>query len=239
MAVLMREWTLPVADVFGPVWQGEGPHAGLRCSFLRLGLCNLHCEWCDTAYTWDRDRFDVQAECPPRDAAWIRGELAGHGTDRLVLTGGEPLIHRRNEALLDVLTWWRAAGRTVDVETNGTLPPPAWHQWIDLAAVSPKLGQSADAYDRRIRPDVLAEWAGLPQAVLKVVCRDGTDVADLARKLHTWGDWSPDRVWVMPEGDSASDVLDTAREIEESVTDCGFNLTLRMHTLIYGKERGR
>lgn len=37
---------LPVNEVFGPVIQGEGPYAGRQASFVRLGLCNLHCPPC-------------------------------------------------------------------------------------------------------------------------------------------------------------------------------------------------
>lgn len=39
--------TMPlVAEVFGPTFQGEGPSAGQRAAFIRLGTCNLTCTWC-------------------------------------------------------------------------------------------------------------------------------------------------------------------------------------------------
>ena len=33
--------------------QGEGPAIGRPRTFVRLSSCNLHCVWCDTAYTWN------------------------------------------------------------------------------------------------------------------------------------------------------------------------------------------
>ena len=45
---------LRVNEVYDrPTVQGEGPHVGRLCTFVRLWGCNLHCRWCDTPYTWD------------------------------------------------------------------------------------------------------------------------------------------------------------------------------------------
>jgi 7-carboxy-7-deazaguanine synthase len=86
---------LPVSEVFGPVWQGEGPHAGLRTGFVRLGLCNLSCEWCDTPYTWDASRFDLAHEFGPMPVAKVHEQLAAMDVDTVCLSGGEPLIHHK------------------------------------------------------------------------------------------------------------------------------------------------
>ncbi len=53
---------LLISEVFGPTLQGEGPSAGQAAAFVRLGACNLSCAWCDTAYTWNRDKFDLSRE---------------------------------------------------------------------------------------------------------------------------------------------------------------------------------
>ena len=221
---------LPVSEVFGPVWQGEGPHAGMRCSFLRLGLCNLACEWCDTPYTWDRSRFDVDAECPPMAAADILAALAAHNTQMLVLTGGEPLIHATNSTLSDVV--WNFAG-DVDVETNGTQPPPAWKHRVSLFAVSPKLWTGGPV-GKRLKPMLLNTWADQPNAYFKIVCQTPEQVAEVA--THSWA-W-PEKTWIMPEGRSAQEVLASASQIEAAVAEHGFHFTLRMHTLMHGDERG-
>lgn len=228
--------TVPVAEVFGPVWQGEGPHAGWRCGFLRLGLCNLTCEWCDTPFTWDHDRYDLAAECPPRDAAWITRELARLGVHHLVLSGGEPLIHARNPALREALNLWTGWGRTLDVETNGTLPPPPWAGIVSLFAVSPKIN-TRDPEHRRLRPKALQAWAEQDNAILKFVCSRPEDVDTAADLAERYG-WARDRVWIMPEGVTAYTILAHAAQLEPRVAHHGFQFTLRQHALLHGNERG-
>jgi hypothetical protein len=42
--------TLRISEVFASI-QGEGPWVGRPSVFMRLGLCNLECAWCDTKFT--------------------------------------------------------------------------------------------------------------------------------------------------------------------------------------------
>lgn len=220
--------TVPVAEVFGPVWQGEGPHTGEVAWFLRAGLCNLSCEWCDTPFTWDHTRFDVNAECPPTTADELADRLPTPLGNLLVVTGGEPLIHAVNPALRAVLARWATLGGRIDVETNGTRPPADWpvRTWV----VSPKIGTRDPAKKRALHP----AWVGRPNAILKVVCSSPEDVDRVA----DFG-WDAHRVWVMPEGVEAGPLLDTARRIADAAARHGFNLSLRQHVLLYGTERAR
>ena len=48
---------LKLSEIFESI-QGEGPTAGEPCVFLRLAMCNLHCRWCDTKYTWDWKKYE-------------------------------------------------------------------------------------------------------------------------------------------------------------------------------------
>ena len=233
-----RTPTLPVSEVFGPVWQGEGPHAGRLCSFVRLGLCNLSCTWCDTPYTWDRTRFDVDVECPPRTAMWIADQLSHHDTDMVVLSGGEPLMHQRSEVLQDLIDTSDAEWH---VETNGTIAPTEWFSnAVTHFTVSPKLDQG-DPEKKRLKPKALAVFADLAdqgRCSWKVVCATPHDVhvaADLFRQYEV----PPAARWVMPEGTTPQAVMDGARAIAAAATPHRPNPTLRRHTLTYGPERAR
>lgn len=103
---------LEVHSIFNTI-QGEGPFAGRQAVFVRLAGCNLQCPACDTDYTEGRWKA-----MPLQILEFVR-EMKD-APSLVVITGGEPFrqnIHLLVEILL-------AEGYTVQVETNGTLPPP-------------------------------------------------------------------------------------------------------------------
>ncbi len=228
--------TLPVSEVFG-AWQGEGPFTGRRCTFVRLGRCNLHCSWCDTPYTWDTGRYNVGAECPDIDTEIVAADIEDdYGI--VVLSGGEPLIHQRTTALLDLFCN-RLPHVELHVETNGTIHPVSWMaQRVQHWSVSPKIAEQGDMPARRIKPQVIECFVGLPGAIFKIVCRDIEEVYMASAFASHYG-IPVSRLWIMPEGVSEAAVIDTARAIAPAVGECGANLTLRQHVLMYGAERKR
>lgn len=228
-----------VSEVFGPTIQGEGPHAGRRVWFVRTGLCNLSCSWCDTPYTWDETRFDVKADNPLTEPDvvwdWLLARGADEG-DRVVLSGGEPLMWASQ--LPDYLhPRWRW-----HVETNGTRPPPPW--WlarIEHTSVSPKINTD-DPVSKRLRWPVLEEWAEHAHngaAVFKFVATDPTiDIERIEAVVGRLG-LCADEVWVMPEGTTPERVLAGMGDLAGPVLEHGWNLSSRLHTLMWGEERGR
>lgn len=249
---------LAVSEVFGPTIQGEGPAAGRRCGFLRLGGCNLTCRWCDTAYTWDwtgvsdaaRERggpFDPKAElysCEPTEiAAW----LVGLDVPLLVVSGGEPLLQQ--SALTSTLLRYRLRSRhlgrgvRVEVETNGTRAPDGrLVEQVDRFVVSPKLDHSR-AGPRKVRvvPDVLGRFArvhadGSADVALKFVVRT---VGDLEEVAGIAAEVAGVPVWVMPEGRTVEGVTAVLRDVADGVVAAGWNLSGRLHIQAWGDVRGR
>lgn len=227
--------TVLVSEVFGPTFQGEGPHAGVRTGFVRLGLCNLTCEWCDTAYTWDRTRYDLRRELTRTPVADVHRQLRGMGVTVVCLSGGEPLVHHRQlPALLDPAWTWH-------VETNGTIPAPWW--WATKVAhtsVSPKIN-TRDPEHRRLRPAALETWntlANQGQACFKFVAKKPKDLERIAKVVAEVG-IDPSNVWVMPLGTHTHELVHRHRVLAPHIEERGWNTTTRLHVLLYGPERGR
>lgn len=234
--------TLPVAEIFGPTFQGEGPSAGRLAAFIRVGGCNLTCRACDTPYTWDARRYDLRTELTSMTVDEILAALAP--ARLVVLTGGEPTLYRDYQAMARLLGALAAQGRQIEVETNGTIDPEPLDTYPVRFNVSPKLAgpMSEDPHDRRIVPQALTrygELARLGQAVWKLVVATPEDVAGglaLANQYQV-----PRRaVWFMPEGVNPSSLVATAQVIADPVLAAGANLTLRQHVLLWPTvDRGR
>jgi 7-carboxy-7-deazaguanine synthase len=229
------EPTLVVSEVFGPTFQGEGPTLGRRAAFVRLGRCNLDCRWCDTPYTWDWARFDPAVELTERPVAAIVEELEVMDVDRVVVTGGEPLLQQRR--LLPLLDAAVARGWAVEIETNGTLAPSeATSAAVERFNVSPKTSNSGVARERAIVPDALAALLATGKAAFKFVATGVDDLDEIAAVVEEHG-LAP--VYVMPEGTDAATVTARGRALADAVTARGWHLTTRLHVLLWGDERGR
>jgi 7-cyano-7-deazaguanosine (preQ0) biosynthesis protein QueE len=226
---------LRVAEMFGPTFQGEGPAMGQRALFVRLSGCPLSCRWCDTPYTWDRSRFDLAAHSRPVDVAEVLAWAWGHSCELVVLTGGEPL--GQQDAVTQLALALVEKGHRVEVETSGSIAPRgellgAVHRFV----VSPKLANSGLPQERRIRPDTLRAFAASGRAVFKFVACEPGDLDEVEHLVDAYG-LAP--VWVMPEGTTEEQVSTRLRTLAAPVVARGWNLSSRLHIVLWGDERGR
>ncbi len=232
---------LVVNEIFGPTVQGEGRSLGRRCAFLRLGGCNLSCSWCDTPYTWDWTgagesgvAHDPRKELHRRPVAEVVAELVEFDTDLIVISGGEPL--GQQERLIPLVADLTGRGKEIEIETNGT---HAAHPELVSAGVrfnvSPKLSHSGDPEYRRIVPDALANLSSLPDSTFKFVCHGTGDLDEVAKLVAAFDLPS---VWIMPIGRTADDITKRTGELAAAVIDRGWNLTTRLHTLLWDDKRG-
>lgn len=234
--------TIVVSEVFGPTFQGEGPHAGQRVAFIRTGGCNLHCSWCDTPYTWDASRFSLRDELTRLPVETIVNKVRSMDVDRVVISGGEPLLWQTKGGWHDMLFDLVSSHIRIEVETNGTIAADTdTVQLVDHFNVSPKLEHAGDPERMRLVPDVLRSWAALARAhkaALKIVVVRPSDVVAAAELAARYG--FPRRaVWVMPEGTSAVQIVAGHKYIAQAALEAGVNMTTRLHVLTWGEERGR
>lgn len=224
--------------------QGEGPSIGRPVAFVRLSRCNLACTWCDTAYTWrfegdnrphrDGLAFERKANQVVLDEADVAARIMALGQDRLVITGGEPLLQgaalARMVALLD--------GMIVEIETNGTVAPhPALDPLVSQYNVSPKLAHSGNPADLALIPERLAAWCRDDRAWFKFVVATPADLAEVLALIETHG-LPRERVFVMPEGTDSATLRERERWLAPLALQHGLRLTDRMHIHLYGDTRG-
>lgn len=233
--------------------QGEGKSIGVPSVFVRTSLCNLHCIWCDTDYTWNWtgtrfrhvndgrpgyrkfEKDDWIAHCSPEDVA---ATVAGYPCKNVILTGGEPLLQQPALTALMAALRSRARDYRFETETNGTLIPTSdFDAAIDQYNVSPKLENSNNPRRLREKPAALRFFARSPKANFKFVVADREDLGEVTRLLEACA-IAPEKVWLMPEGTSAS-VLAVRREwLVEVCKQYGFRFSDRLHIQIWGAKKG-
>ena len=226
--------TLVVSEVFGPTWQGEGPSIGRRAGFVRLGRCNLACTFCDTPYTWRWADHDPAVELRTSTVDDVLAQVLAMDVGLVVVTGGEPLLQQSH--LPPLLGPLRERGIDVEVETAGTLAPS--DEVLSLVSrfnVSPKLANSGNAVEQRLRPDVLRALQASGRAAFKFVAVDVTDLDEIQGIVDEHGLTD---VWVMPEGTDAETIVTRSRALADAVQARGWNLSTRLHVLLWGDRRG-
>jgi len=224
--------------------QGEGPSMGVPVAFVRLSRCNLACTWCDTAYTWrftgdnrphrDEAVFDRKANQVTLSPAETAERIAALGQDRLVITGGEPLL--QGGRLAEMLE--HLPDMAVEIETNGTVKaPPRLDVRVDQYNVSPKLSHSGNPADLALIPERLDDYATDPRAFFKFVIASPGDVEEVLA-LHRRYRFRPGHVFLMAEGTDSATLRARQEWLAPLCLEHGFRMSDRMHIHLYGDTRG-
>lgn len=127
---------IPVAEIFGPTIQGEGPHVGMQTLFVRVAGCDFKCAWCDSKFAWKIDG-SIKRYGTKELADILVQECNNSKCSNIVLTGGNPCLYDFKE-VIDIL---HDNNITVDIETQGSKMPD-WLLDVDLLVISPKAPSS-------------------------------------------------------------------------------------------------
>lgn len=194
--------TAKLFEVFSAI-QGEGLNVGTRQIFIRFGICDLRCHFCDSAHTWTytptcrierspglRD-FEIYSNpvLLPLLLKWVERQNLPGLHDSISLTGGEPLLHA--PFLMQFLPQVRSStDLPIYLETGG-------HRPQQLAMILPYL--DSVGMDLKL-PSVSGEnrWTehaeflqrcydSQVEVFVKIIISSQTDVAELeqAAKLVT------------------------------------------------------
>ena len=137
---------LPLVEDFYTI-QGEGYHIGKPAYFIRIGGCDICCDWCDSKISWnpkDHDLVDIKD---------IVNNALNTPAKAIVVTGGEPSRYNLEPLTREL----RKHNIEIYLETAGVKPLTGSWDWICL---SPKTNKHPDESNYKLASE------------LKVVIRD-------------------------------------------------------------------
>lgn len=166
---------MKVKEVFQTI-QGEGLFAGAVTTFVRFAGCSLHCEYCDTRYSWNCNGLEDIGVPVILERILEIYDRPRH----ICITGGEPFEQPQTEmfALLHALLDWQGTRglSSIVIETNGAqdvnwvLDKP-FRSLVHLS-VDYKL-PSSGRHEKMLLNNF--KYLG-PRDVIKFICKDEIDI---------------------------------------------------------------
>ncbi len=233
--------------------QGEGKSIGVPSIFVRTSLCNLHCIWCDTDYTWNwkgtrfahhfdalpgyekYEKKDWIATCAIAEVAELVLEFPCRN---VILTGGEPMLQQ--SALVALMRHLRQQDPLFrfEIETNGTLLPSTdFEELIDQYNVSPKLENSHNPLKLREKAAPYRAFSANSKANFKFVIADSNDLHEVLALLRKYN-IAAEKVWLMPEATTREALAEKHQWLVEICKTHGFRYSDRLHVQIWGSKKG-
>lgn len=240
--------------------QGEGRYVGVPSLFFRFGGCNMRCPGfgcaetapdgvrvtgCDTVYAVDKTHFGSQWQRIDHAEVLIgiMQDYALPGGVDIVLTGGEPLIYADDPVLVAFLEYAIGNGHRVTFETNGTrgidfVKYPIYRSCV--YALSVKLSNSGEPFEKRVRPEVFTDIA---EHAKESFFKFTVDAAHLGSIFETEIDhiaaFIPgEQIYCMPLGGSRREVEANTEAVIDICKHKGYTYSDRLHIRIWDANKG-
>ena len=183
-----------ILEIFRSI-QGEGKYAGVPQVFVRFFECNMHCVWCDTPGSigdTTRKYKDTTLDALLKE---VDGLYAG--CHSVSITGGEPLV--QDDFLKEFLPALRKSGKTVYLDTNGTLPVALKKliKDIDIIAMDLKLPSSTKQRAFWTEHREFLKIAVKKDVFIKTVVSTTTDEAEILKAAKLVAQVDPKMLFIL------------------------------------------
>ncbi len=210
---------MKVVEIFKSI-DGEGIRVGYPVTFIRLAGCNLRCNYCDTKYSYEDEKF---TEMTPQE---IYNQVYKLGGKRITLTGGEPLIHKDVKVLVDLLI---QKGYEVNIETNGSVDITLFLDKHTIITMDYKCA-SSDMEDKMLLDNISKLRK---QDVLKFVVSDDNDLDTVQRIYRN----TKATVYISPVFGRIEPKQIVEYMLEHNMENC--RVQVQLHKIIWNpEERG-
>lgn len=204
---MIKKMDFKIQETFQNVIQGEGYHSGRPCDFIRLYGCPVGCYFCDTGYAKGNTekiiKFNISIERLLMDLC----------SKFVVISGGEPFIHKNINLLCDELM---NINKDVAIETSGSFYVEVNNNvWITL---SPK-HHIAGGFPVK---DKMWERAN----EIKIVISSGNEIEFYKEFLKDFNGYK----YLQPEYDDFNKTLPLTLHLLRKNQD--FKLSLQTHKII-------
>lgn len=231
--------------------QGEGRTTGRSCIFIRLSVCNLHCKYCDSHFSWNFkelkgenhhyrekiSREDNQIEMSNQAMIDAIRQLP---SKNIVFTGGEPMIYQQD--LVKVMKALRKKDKEYyfEIETNGTIEATKeFLELINQINCSPKMKNSGNPSIIANKPNAIKSIKDLDKTIFKFVICPKTGDSDI-EEIKDWQEFykiSSNKIYLMPEGITRKKIIEGSKYIIENFCNRGYHLSTRLHILLFNNKR--
>ena len=249
---------LPVVEIFYSI-QGEGEKMGYPSIFVRLGGCNLTCKGfgcklkspltgeelvgCDSIRAVNAKHFKQNWKYFDSWKSLVE-EIdkvlpKNYQKPLIIITGGEPMIYRNEEVLIDSLEFYISRGYNIWFETNGTLLPDFQKYPIYKKcnfAISPKLSNSGESKEKRYKPEVVNTiLTNTKESHLKFVLdKDLSATQEIYNFLEDLPTYA--KVFVMPQGGTQEELKESSEKVFNYSLEKGFHFSDRIHIRIFNDK---
>lgn len=238
---------IPVAEIFGPTIQGEGPHVGMQTLFVRVAGCDFKCAWCDSKFAWKIDG-SIKRYGTKELADILVQECNNSKCSNVVLTGGNPCLYDFKE-VIDIL---HDNNITVDIETQGSKMPD-WLLDVDLLVISPKAPSSKQPDVYKTVNEYMKLLSSIKQKVAIKIPVFNEEDFEFAMKYYALVDYyrekgvdidlylSVGNTNTTEDGDISKRVLSDYEKLINMVANSYMERVFilpQVHTLVWGNKQG-